>query len=55
MAWEAASAANLDIFAWESGKYPNWFMARVLAWYELHQLVAAHSEDAAAKNAKRRK
>ena len=46
-AWEAATAAGLDVWEWESGKYPNWFMARVVAWYRLHKLVEAHSQDAA--------
>jgi hypothetical protein len=31
---------------WELGGYPNWFKAKVLAWYELHKLVILHTEDA---------
>ncbi len=48
---EAASAAGLDFFRWMLGDpkpYPNFFKAQVLAWYELHQLVAAHTQEAVA-------
>lgn len=48
--WEAAHAARLDLYDWDSGKYPVWFMAKVLAWHKLHNLVEAHTQ--AAVNAK---
>jgi hypothetical protein len=44
--WEAATAANLDMYKWEQGLYPSWFKARVLAWYSASRLVKAHIEDA---------
>ncbi len=44
--WEAAQAAHLDLWKWEIGEYPKWFKVRVIAWYNLHRMVAMHSEDA---------
>lgn len=48
-AWQAGTAAGLDMWKWESGLYPTDFMARCIAWYRLHNLVQAHSQDAAQK------
>ena len=48
--WEAANAAGVSIWDWENGGFPNWFKAKVLAWYKLHSLVEAHTQ--AAVNAK---
>ena len=44
--WEAATAAGLDMYKWESAGYPAWFQARVLAWHKGHVLVEAHTQDA---------
>ena len=44
--WEAATSAGLDMYEWETGKYPTWFMARVLSWHKLHRLVEVHTQDA---------
>jgi hypothetical protein len=49
--WEAAQAADLDLERWENGGYPTRFMAKVLAWYQLHNLVKLHSEEAASTKA----
>jgi hypothetical protein len=52
--WEAATVAGLDMWRWEqAGGYPNWFKAKVLAWYKNHNLVEAHTQ--AAVNAKMKK
>jgi len=44
--YEAAVAAGLDLWKWESGGYPPTFMARVVAWKDLRDHVSAHVEDA---------
>lgn len=44
--WEAATAAGLDMYSWENGKYPPWFMARTLVWYRNHRYVETHTKDA---------
>ena len=51
--WEAAVAAGLDLWAWESGDYPPLFKARVVAWYQAHRLVQLHTEAAMAQAAER--
>lgn len=43
---EACVGAGLDPWKWECNEYPAAFKARVIAWYNLHGLVRAHSEDA---------
>lgn len=52
--WEACVAAGLSLWKWEQGLYPRSFVARVLAWYKLHNLVKLHSEVEAAKAAKKK-
>ena len=52
--WEACHAAGLDLWRWESGGYPVEFMAKVLAWHRLHNLVQSHTAEAAAARIKRR-
>ena len=49
--WSAAKAAGLDLHKWDTGGYPVWFMARVVAHYELDALVTAHIQRAANKKA----
>lgn len=44
--WEAGVEAGVDMYKWETGGYPKWFKAKVLAWYRLHNLVKLHTEDA---------
>jgi hypothetical protein len=50
--WEAAIAAGLDLLSWDQGRYPRPFMHKVVAWHNLHQLIAQHGEAAAAEAAK---
>ena len=48
--WEAATAAGAtldELVKIERGEYPSWFLARLVAWHQLHGLVAMHREDAA--------
>jgi len=44
--WEAAHAANLDLWEWESGGYSPDFKARVIAWHSRHIELALHRHDA---------
>lgn len=37
---------------WADGKYPHTFMAKVIAWYELHKAVIMNIEDASTPNTK---
>lgn len=55
--WEAAIAAGAtldELYKWETGGYPKPFRARVIAWHNLHNLVEAHKNDAAAEKVKSR-
>jgi hypothetical protein len=52
--WEAAHAANLDLYKWDQGEYPPAFMARVLAWYSRHRELDMHRDDAVARAMARR-
>lgn len=47
--WEAAAAAGLNLWEWEQGNYTSRFQAKVIAWFRLHNLVQAHTQDAAQK------
>jgi len=49
--YEAAAAAHLDLWRWEENEYPNWFKAKVMAWYKLHGMIEAHIADAGRKYA----
>ena len=49
MEWEAATQAGLNLWKWDNGSYSRKFMAKVIAWYSLHNLVEVHSQDAANK------
>jgi len=52
--WESAFAAGLDLYKWETGKYPPSFRAKVLAWYSRHQEVELHRQDAVERATKRK-
>ena len=53
--WEAAHAANLDLWEWETGGYSPDFKAKVIAWFSRHIELELHRQDAVARAAKRRK
>ena len=47
--WEAAVAANAtldELMKLDNNEYPRMFVARLVAWHELHNLIAMHSQDA---------
>lgn len=44
--WEAAHAAGLNLYDWESGKYDTGFKARVIAWHSRHTELDLHRQDA---------
>jgi hypothetical protein len=55
--WEAAVAAGAtmdELYRMERGEYPKWFVAKVMAWHNVHSLVEAHKEDASAIEAQKR-
>lgn len=48
--WDACVAANLDPFLWfKTSKYPQYFKAQTIAWYEGHKLIKTHTTDASIK------
>jgi hypothetical protein len=51
--FEACVAAGLNIERWATGDYPIPFMAKIVAWYRLHNLIEIHKADAV--NRKQRK
>ena len=52
--WQAAAAAGLDLWAWEQGEYPVRFMERVIAWWNLSNLVKTHGQDAVQRASNRK-
>lgn len=52
--WEACIAAGLDPHLWDRGFYSKRLMAKVLAWYEGHELVEQHKQSALAEDMKRK-
>jgi len=52
--WEAAHAANLDLYKWEMGEYPPAFMAKILAWHSRHGELELHRSDAVAQASKKK-
>lgn len=52
--WEAAHAANLDLFKWETDEYPSSFKAKVMGWYSRHTELELHRQDAVARSANRK-
>jgi hypothetical protein len=53
ISWQAAVAAGLDLYKWWRGEYPVRFQAKVIAWYQLRNLVRLHQEQAVADRQKR--
>lgn len=57
--WQAATRTGLDLWKWETGGYPPWFMAKVVAFYEGDSYIQQHTQDAAItlnkRQAKRKK
>jgi hypothetical protein len=43
---EACEAAHLDMYKWNEGLYPKEFMETVVAWYQAHEAIKMHAEDA---------
>lgn len=46
---EAVAEAGLDFYKWTNDEYSVRFKARVIAWYNMHNLIKVHSQDAEAK------
>lgn len=50
--WEAAIAAGAtldELVKWDKGLYPGNFKAKVVAWYNLHNTIELHANDAVAR------
>jgi len=45
----AAHYCRLDLERWDTGGYETRFMAKVIAFYRLHGLIAMHTRDSAIK------
>ena len=52
--FEACAAASMDMERWILGDYPVRVRNMVVAWFRLRRLVEAHSNDAQAKEMKRK-
>jgi hypothetical protein len=50
---EACQAAGLDMERWYYRRYPQEFMETVVAWYEAHNEIRIHGEDAVQRKAER--
>lgn len=50
---EACVAAGLDLWKWENCEYSDSFKIRVVAWYQMHNVVSQHIEDARQEDYKR--
>lgn len=44
--FEACVEAGLSVEKWFGGEYGLRFMAKVVAWWQLRKLIAAHTSDA---------
>jgi hypothetical protein len=47
----ALKAARADLWQYEMGLYPAWFLAKLLVHWRMQQLVMTHAEDARARKA----
>lgn len=52
-AFVEAGATTDELLKMEEGKYPPWFVARIIAWYRGSILVSANKEDAIARKQQR--
>jgi hypothetical protein len=52
--WDAVTSLGLDLWLWETGFYPKKFRAKALAFYKLRKLIEIHSQDAVAKEERKR-
>lgn len=53
--WTAAisAGATLDeLYKWDNGEYPVWFMARVIVWHNAFEAIELHKQAAAAPRVK---
>ena len=56
MVWDAAIAAGAtieDLRKMDAGEYPPSLVAKLIAWYNGHRLIDAHSQDASMKASKK--
>jgi hypothetical protein len=48
----AAGATIRDIYAYETGEFPDWFIAKIVAWNRGRVQVSSNTEDAVARKMK---
>ncbi len=53
--WDACINSGLDMWKWVNNKYPKWFMAKVVAHFQLRNLIGAHTQDEAIRQSKNKK
>lgn len=56
--WDAfinAGASMDELMKLEEGEYPNWFVARVMAWNRSHKYIENHVEDAVASKSNKKR
>lgn len=56
--WDAAvsAGASLDeLKSIDEGKYPSWFLGKMIAWHIAHKQISSHSEDAVSTSVKGKK
>jgi len=56
--WDAAIAAGAsldELRSIDEGKYPSWFLGKMIAWNIAHKQISSHSEDAVSSSAKGKK
>jgi hypothetical protein len=56
--WDAAIAAGAtldELKSIDEGKYPSWFLGKVIAWHMVHRLIDNHQEDAVATSMKNKR
>jgi len=51
----AAGATIEDLWKIDSGDYPTWFIAKLIAWSRGSKMIHNHSQDAASSKSKRGK
>jgi hypothetical protein len=53
--WDAAIAAGAtldELKLIDEGKYPSWFLGKMIAWHISHKHIVSHGEDAVASSVK---
>lgn len=52
--YASLKAAGLDLWKYEQGLYPPWFVANVLVHWRMSKLIGVHEQDAIARKVKKK-